>query len=83
MTYELIGRIKAKGKELSQSLDEAAEVLKKLSRNGWKGTGTLYDVTLFKGISLGQARKELTELGLDPNLAFEFDDDTADSSIEP
>ena len=72
---ELIGRIREKGKDLNESLNEAADILKKLLQNGWNGTGTLYDVSLFKDISLGEARKELAQLGLDPDMAFEFDDD--------
>jgi len=44
-------------------------------KKGWDGTGTLYDVSLFKDVSLGEARKELAEMGLDPSLAFEFEDD--------
>jgi hypothetical protein len=66
---------KEKGKELSQSLDEVADTLVKLMKSGWDGTGTLYDVSLFKDMSLGEARRELAEMGLDPSLAFEFEDD--------
>jgi len=71
----LIEKIRKKGKELSQSLDEVADTLTRLMKKGWDGTGTLYDVSLFKDMSLGEARKELAEMGLDPSLAFEFEDD--------
>ena len=77
----MINRIRNKGKELSQSLDEAADTLTLLMKKGWDGTGTLYDVSLFKDVSLGEARKELTEIGLDPSLAFEFDDDDPESPM--
>ncbi len=72
---ELIERIRAKGKDLGRYLDAAADTLQKLVQNGWEGCGTLYDVNLTKDITIGQARRELTELGLDPDIAFEFDDD--------
>jgi hypothetical protein len=78
----LIEEIRAKGKELSQSLEEAADALTRLKAIGWEGTGTLYDIMLFKDISLGEARRELSKLGLDPELAigFEEDDDAPLSS---
>jgi hypothetical protein len=80
----LIEQIRAKGKELNESLDHAADLLTKLRRKGWEGSGTLYDVSLFKDVSLGVARKELSELGLDPALAFEFEEEeeTNSSGIE-
>ena len=71
----LIERIRKKGKELSQRLDQVADTLTELMKKGWDGTGTLYDVSLFKDVSLGEARRELAEMGLDPSLAFEFEDD--------
>jgi len=76
---ELIERIRAKGKELNQYLDTSAGILKRLLQNGWEGCGTLYDVSLTKDTSIGQARKELIQLGLDPDLVFEYDDDDEDS----
>jgi hypothetical protein len=75
---ELIALIRAKGKDLVQELDGVADILEKLLQNGWQGCGTLYDVCLSKDVSIGQARKELNELGLDPDLAFELDDDEED-----
>ena len=50
-------------------------------KKGWDGTGAFYDISLFKDIPLGEARRELAEMGLDPNLAFEFEDD--DEEIPP
>ena len=76
----LIEKVREKGKELSRSLDEAADALTRLMKKGWGGPGTLYDVGLFKDISLGEARRELAEIGLDPSLAFEFDDDDFETS---
>ena len=76
----LIDEIRAKGKELNISLEATAETLAKLMKSGWEGSGTLYDVSLFKDIPLGEARKELAEMGLDPDLAFEFEDDEEESS---
>lgn len=74
----LVQQIRKKGKELSESLDEAANTLTQLMRKGWEGTGTLYDVSLFKDVTLGEARRELAEMGLDPSLAFEFEDDDSE-----
>ena len=71
----LIEEIRAKGKELNASLDMAADTLTKLMKKGWEGEGTLYDVSLFKDIPLGEARRELAAMGLDPDLAFELEDD--------
>jgi hypothetical protein len=79
----LIEQIRKKGKELNQNLDEAADTLKQLLNNGWKGTGTLYDVSMFKDSSLGEARRELAKMGLDPELAIEFEDDDDESEASP
>jgi len=49
----LIEKIRKKGKELSQSLDEVATTLTRMMKKGWDGTGTLYDVDLFKGRIVG------------------------------
>ncbi|MDE1853919.1 MAG: hypothetical protein KGI38_09295 [Thaumarchaeota archaeon] len=75
LSEAMIMKIREKGKELNQSLGEAADTLTRLLSKGWEGTGTLYDVSLFKDISLGEARRELAEMGLDPELALEFEDD--------
>jgi hypothetical protein len=76
----LIEQIRTKGKELNESLNRTADILTKLRRKGWEGNGTLYDVSLFKDISLGAARKELAELSLDPDLAFEFEEEEETNS---
>ena len=81
LTEVMIQQIREKGKELSKGLDGAANTLTQLMKKGWEGTGTLYDVSLFKDIALGEARRELAEMGLDPSLAFEFEDD--DDSENP
>jgi hypothetical protein len=75
----MIQKIREKGKDLGESLDEAANTLTQLMKKGWGGTGTLYDVILFKDVALGDARRELTEMGLDPESAYELEDDEDDS----
>lgn len=79
----MIQQIRKKGKELSESLDGVANTLAQLMKKGWEGCGTLYDVSLFKDVALGEARRELAEMGVDPDLAFEFedDDDSEDSPV--
>ena len=77
---DLVERIRKKGEELSESLNKSADTLGRLMSKGWEGSGTLYDVSLFKDMPLGEARRELAELGLDPDLAFEFEDDDEDTS---
>lgn len=80
LNQALIEQIRKKGKELNQNLDETADTLARLLNNGWQGTGTLYDVSLFKDSPLGEARRELAKMGLDPELAFEFEDDDESES---
>ncbi|MDA4128488.1 MAG: hypothetical protein OK422_03370 [Thaumarchaeota archaeon] len=75
MTEDMIERIRSKGKELSESLSEAAGVLQKLLAHGWNGSGILYDVSLFKDVTIREARRELESLDLDPNLAFGLEDE--------
>ena len=77
----LIKRIREKGEDLNANLNEAADTLVRLRKKGWDGTGTLYDISLFKDVPLGEARRELAEMGLDPGLAFEFVDD--DEQVPP
>jgi len=71
-------RRSAKGREPNQDLDDITEVPNRLLQSGWTGYGTPYAVTPIKDISIGQARKELAALGLNPDMAFEFDDDEED-----
>lgn len=37
--------------------------------------------TCSKDVSLGEARRELAEMGLDPSLAFEFEDDDGEAPV--
>ncbi len=58
-------------------LNEA--MIERIRKKGWEGSGTLYDVSLFKDTLLGEARRELADTGLDPALAFEFEDDDSEA----
>jgi hypothetical protein len=64
----LIEEIRAKGKELSQSLEEAADALTRLKAIGWEGTGTLYDIRLFKDISLWRGPEGTLETRPGPGI---------------
>ena len=35
---------------------------------------------MYKNVSLEEARRELTEIGLDPSLAYELEDDDSEDS---
>jgi len=61
--------LRAKGEELKVRLYEAADVLEKLLKNGWtlvEAYGALYDLQLYKDITLKEAREELKKLGINP-----------------
>jgi hypothetical protein len=70
--------IAALGKELRERLEWVSRIAKVLLDHGWDPSGGLYDITFYKSISEELARKELQELGLDPeemNLEEEEIDD--------
>ena len=81
LSAALVEEIRKKGAELNKNLGESAEALTRLMKKGWTGTGTLYDVSLFKDVSLGEAHRELVGMGLDPNMATEFDDEGNDAAV--
>ena len=82
LTPELINQIRNTGNEIKNSLDQTADVLTKLLRNGWSGSGALYDVNLYKDITLDEAQGELTQLGIDPEVVnlMEGEDEELDAS---
>ena len=62
-----------------------AEVLTKLIKHGWSGSGGLYDVMFYKDVTLKEAEKELAELNINPeyaNLEKEEDEDLEDELAE-
>ena len=81
LTPELIDQIRNTGAEIKSSLDQTADVLTKLLRSGWSGSGGLYDVNLYKGITLKEAQEELTKLGINPELVnlMEEEDEELDT----
>ncbi len=78
LTPELINQIKNTGDKIKNGLDQTAGVLTKLLTNGWNGSGGLYDVNLYKDITLEEARRELTKLGIDPDDANLMEDEDED-----
>ncbi len=85
LTPELIDQIRNTGDKIKNSLDQTASVLTKLLRNGWSGSGGLYDVDMHKDVTLDEAQRELITLGIDPtevNL-MEEDDEDGDEDLVP
>ena len=58
-------QLKEHGKELMERLNNIGDIVTKLENNGWSKSGGLYDLYLYKDISLDDAKKELTNLGID------------------
>ncbi len=85
LTPELIEQIRNTGDKIKNNLDQTAGVLTMLLRNGWSGSGGLYDVNLYKHATLEEAQRELTGLGISPaevNL-MEEDDEDGDEGLAP
>ncbi len=81
--FKTLEEIGAMGKELHERLQWVAKVAKELLNHGWDAYGTLYDIEFYKTISVESAKKELRELGLDPeemNLEEEELEDDGDDS---
>jgi hypothetical protein len=78
--------VRALGDELKERLYHASDILTKLVDNGWSGSGTLYDIYLFKDITVAEAEKELSGLGIDPGSVNiredEWDDEEEDELTE-
>lgn len=66
--------IKSKGDELKARLYAIADILQKLSDNGWDYELGLYDIMLTKNISKTAAEKELTKLGIKQEV-FELEEE--------
>ncbi len=67
-------QFKEHGKELMERLNKIGDIVTKLENNEWSKSGGLYDLFLYKDISLDDAKKELTELGLDLKILNLRDD---------
>jgi hypothetical protein len=63
----LIEKIRKKRKELNESFNESLDTLGRLMSKGREGSGAHYDVSLFKDVSLGEARRELAKMGQNPD----------------
>ncbi len=84
LTPELIDQIRDTGKEIDNRLDQTAELLTKLLGNGWSGSGALYDVHMYKDVTLVEAQVELTALGIDPKeVSLMEEDEDGDDDLAP
>jgi hypothetical protein len=85
VTPKLLKEIEALGKELQERLQWITKVSRELLTSGWDGYGTLYDIDFLKAVSLEQAKKELKQMGLNPddfNLEEEeIEDDIGEDSV--
>ena len=65
---DLVERIRKKGKEINENLNESAGTPRRLMSKGREGSGTLYDISPFEDVPLGEARRELAEFGDDEDV---------------
>jgi hypothetical protein len=63
---EMVHSFEVLGDELKDRLHHVASITKKLLENGWTGSGGLYDIWLYKEITVERAESELRSLGIDP-----------------
>jgi hypothetical protein len=79
--FTTLEKIEALGKQLHAHLQWSAKVARELLDHGWDAYGGLYDLDFYKPIPEELARKELEELGLNPdelNLEEEEFEDESD-----
>jgi len=82
MADEMADEIELKGKELQARLCRDAQIIRKLVKSGWAGSGGLYDILFSKPIPLEQAEKELADLGISGDevtlegLELEFEEES-------
>lgn len=53
--------------EMCERLHETSDILKKLLENGWTGSGGLYDIMLYKDVTVNEAQAELVKPGINPS----------------
>jgi len=56
--------LKEYGKKLMERMNNIGDIITKLDNNKWSKSGGLYDLNLYKKISIDEAKKELTELDI-------------------
>jgi hypothetical protein len=64
VTEETADEIELKGKELQARLLRDAQIVRRLVKSGWVGSGGLYDLFFSKPVPLERAERELTDLGI-------------------
>jgi len=67
ITLKMMDEIEALGKKLNERLQWAARTGRKLLKHGWNASGSLYDIDFYKDIPIKEAKRELRDLGLDPD----------------
>lgn len=77
-----VEEIKARGEILGKWLPRAAEIIDKLVKNGWDAQGTLYDIMLYKEISVKDAKEELKKLEIDPDNEVDLREDESYEEYE-
>lgn len=83
--FKTLEKIDAVGKEIHERLQWVARIARELLNHGWDAYGTLYDIDFYKLIPAEAAKKELREMGLDPDeLGIEEEelDDKPDETNE-
>ncbi len=70
--------LKSKGDELKERLYAIADVVQKLTANGWECQMALYDLLLYKSIPKAAAAKELKKLGITKGLCQLMEEETGE-----
>ena len=71
-------QLKEHGKYLMEHLNKVGDYVIKLEENEWSRNGIIYDLCFCKDISIDEAKKELTQLGIDLEEISLLRDDSKD-----
>jgi hypothetical protein len=63
---QMASALRVLGDQLRERLYSTSDALAKLVGSGWAGSDELYDIVLYKDITVDEAEKELRGLGIDP-----------------
>jgi hypothetical protein len=66
--------IRELGSEIKERLDKISTIIDKLESNGWGRSAGLYDIFLYKDISLEDGKKELGSMGINEDCISMRDD---------
>ena len=82
VSFERLKEIDALGKELQERLHWTSKLGRELLDHGWDAYACLYDIHFVKPVPLEQAKKELRELGLNPDEMDLEEEEIEDSEGE-